>query len=157
MASESEIYRTQLQADFDRQPRHREDLSNLDLKLRDINKMDPYSLSPKDFGEFEKLKPCPKICNGFKAVPEGMYCYHITNAWKLLNNTEKLEFRSLGDTGPDKAFERLSREYENVEPNWLPLGRFIGGSYTGRRRFTWWTNLELSAVELQCAAHRMGW
>ena len=144
MASESEIYRSQLKAHHNRQPRHREDLDALHSKLRDdVKKDSPYRLSEKEFSKFQGLDACERTCTGLQGMPQGIYCYHITNAWKLIRNTYGLERRVLQEKDSTKAFQSLTRAYAEVEPDWLPLKRFIGGVYSGRRGVTWWTSLEL--------------
>jgi hypothetical protein len=156
MASQPDIYRSQLAVHRAKQPRHGIHLKRLDTKLGSLSKASPYSLSEDDFRKFERLAACGNTCLGLPGAVEGEYCYHITSVWKLQRNTETLELRVLRDSPPDQSFERLTRAYEDVEPNWLALKHFIGGRYTGRRKLTWWTTLDLSAGELQCSGHRMG-
>lgn len=158
MASQSDVYKRQLHADRKRQPRHGLHLKELDDELGSLNRTSPYSLLPDDFRRLEQLLACGKICHGFPGSMEGPFCYHISSVWKLQNNTEKKVLRgtTLTAATEEEAFDRIADAYEESGQQWLPLRDFIGGRYSGRRRFSWWTTFDLSSGELQCNAHRMG-
>ena len=148
-------------------------LKNLQLKLSNtIGEPHPYRLVVNNV--IDQLSPLLSVPEfkvgalGSDATPRTDYVYHLTSVGKIRGNSTSVppaltwtylppSFPNIN--GPDrKLFETLLDKYSSVSGGggWLRLQDYAKGKYSGKRHFTWWTNLKLLAAHIVCAAHRLG-
>lgn len=146
-----ELFEKRLLLDKKRQPGWQSVLRELQQWLSSTPPHHPY---PPTSNAGCPVHGLAEVCKGRPVKLDGCDClYHIANIGSVIRSSNSADpFRT---NSPEKNWSLLKKD-SGEDKKWLRLSKYITGPLPGRRDFTWWTPLDLSARPALPNAHRIG-
>jgi hypothetical protein len=152
------IYELRRLADARRQPSQKAVIDDLHSALLNLSppRLHPYSLTRDDYATLKHRTAYSAVCQGSRGIMATDYCYRLTTWAKILLDMLDIDWRLIpGDLSEREAFDYLIHQHA-ATGTWISLSDFIGGTYSGRRQFTWWTTASMPSANTICTAHQLG-
>jgi hypothetical protein len=138
------------------QNRHNNEIYKIDEILFESLLTHPYSLNNEQYQRFFKEDWFRRGCNGIETQITDEYIYRFSNISKITSAVSIWHGSLLTSKNPARIYDMFYKDTSRGT-RWIDLSNYAKGTYSGPRKFTFWTNLLTNSKNIYNVANKVGY